>query len=326
MSNDNPIIAPDTDNLDDFTRLLEGKAIPAEVVEDNHQEDNQDSGTVEPATEIEAFEEPDVEEEVVDDLPEDDSVLKIKKKQTFQERINELTAKAREAERREAEEATARRALEQKLDEVVARLNKEAPKEEPAFAGPRPDELDDKGELKYALGEFDPEYIRDLTKYTIAEETRFVREQEAKQREAAIQQQAQTALETEWANKLSEAEKAMPDLREKGQNLVSTFDGLEPAYGQYLANTLMSLDNGPEVLYYLSDNPAEAQKIVAAGAVNATIMLGRIDAIVSKPKATPKKVSDAPEPPQVRARGAGGKFDVADDTDDLTAFERKFFS
>jgi hypothetical protein len=83
-----------------------------------------------------------------------------------------LTAKAREAERREAE-------LIRRLEQIEARKPEENTKPEPKplreqlpAEAPNPDALDEDGEPIYPLGEFDPKYIRDLTKFTIAEEPR----------------------------------------------------------------------------------------------------------------------------------------------------------
>jgi hypothetical protein len=53
--------------------------------------------------------------------------------------------------------------------------------------------------------------------------------------------------------------------------MVSVFSGIEPSYGEYLAATIMGADNGPEVMYYLSQNIGEAQKIVASGPAAATL-------------------------------------------------------
>jgi hypothetical protein len=46
---------------------------------------------------------------------------------------------------------------------------------------------------------------------------------------------------------------------------------------------MMGLDNGPDVMHYLSQNIGEAQKIVASGPAAATIAIGRLDARLSVP-------------------------------------------
>jgi hypothetical protein len=90
----------------------------------------------------------------------------------------------------------------------------------------------------------------------------------------------------------------------------------------------MQLDNGPQIMDYLSQNIGEAQRIVASGPVAATLAIGKLDAMFTKPpveKKSNKKVSDAPAPPTERARGSNGQFTVPPDTDDLDAFEKIFF-
>lgn len=125
---------------------------------------------------------------------------------------------------------------------------------------------------------------------------------------------------------------AYPDFQEKGQALLNGFNHLEPSYAQYLSTVLMSMDKGPDVLYYLSNNPAEATSIVNSGAQKATLALGRIEAkfleaeaakVLQKPKTSK---APNPVPPQARTRGSNGAFiSVAPDTDDLDAFSQEFF-
>jgi hypothetical protein len=62
------------------------------------------------------------------------------------------------------------------------------------------------------------------------------------------------------------AEEELPDIREKLGSMGDTFEGIDPNYGEFLAATIMSCDFGPQIMYYLSQNIGEAQKIVASGA------------------------------------------------------------
>ena len=130
---------------------------------------------------------------------------------------------------------------------------------------------------------------------------------------------------------MDEVEKEIPDLREAMVDLTNTFQDVEPQYGEYLATTIMSCENGPEIMYYLSQNIGEAQKIVASGPFAATLAIGRLEAKLDKSDGTEikrntKRVSGAPKPPEERARGRGAAFNVRADTDDLDAFERVFFN
>lgn len=270
------------------------------------------------------------DEEEVEEVPQ----LKQKKQTRAQKRIEKLVAEARQAERE-------RDALKAELEKLRTNPQEEKAKEEapalreqlPADA-PNPDAVDKDGKPIYELGEFDPKYIRDLTKFTIEQETKAAKEAAAKEAHEAQLKAAQEELRNDWIEKVEKAEAELPDLREKLEDMSETFANIEPAYGEYLAMTIMSSAVGPQIMYYLSQNIGEAQKIVASGPAAATLALGRLEAKLlntsstQEEKRNTKQVSKAPEPPAntERARGHGGRFTVAPDTDDLNAFEREFFN
>lgn len=250
------------------------------------------------------------------------------KKNRFQERIDELTSKAREAERKAAD-------LEAKFEEFKQSQKREPePKEEAPVVkpttGPTPTDVKEDGTEKYPLGEFDPQYIRDLTLHTLKEE-RAIEEAAAKERtaKAAIEKE-RAELETNWNEKLSPAKERYPDFDDKGQQLLSTFKKIDQAYGEYLASTLMAMDYGPDVLYYLGNNLDEAQKIVNLGPTKAAIALGRLeskfaDVEEEKQRARPK-VSQAPVPPEHQNKGtSAAKPAIRGDEDDLDAFAAELF-
>jgi hypothetical protein len=186
------------------------------------------------------------------------------------------------------------------------------------------------------MGDFDPNYIRDLANHAFdVREAKAKAEAESRAAEEKQQREMDTAreqLQSEWQEKLGPAQERYPDFREKGEELIESFSDLEPAYGEYLTATLMSMDYGPDVLYYLSSNPEEAHQIVGLGPQKASIALGRLearfadtDSETSTPKVS-RKVSKAPSPPP-RNRGATpSKASIAPDTDDLDAFEKLMFS
>ena len=324
-------VAPDTDDLDAFNSLMYGSAKPAEVaVADDADDDSSlddvlddtpnDDTNLDPADDVTPEPEPDPEP------------VQPKKKQTAQERITELVAKQREAERIADAERLERANLQIKLAELEARLN--APKPEPTLVTtapaddtPSPTAVNEDGTLKYPLGEFDPKYIADITRHTIDQVTK---ENERKVEEARQTQAAQAAnqqLETQWQGKLAEAEKTIPDLRTKGQELVGTFANLSPDYGQFLAQTIMGLETGPEVLYHLANHLDEAKAIVDKGPLGAAIALGRLEARFAKSGESAKpRVSAAPRPAPSTARGIAVGGQVAGDTDDLDAFSAAFFA
>ena len=301
---DAPEVDEDNDNTPEDTDTL------AEEDEPSDEEDNQDDED---------------EDEDLDPEPEE----KPKKKNRFQERIDELTAKAKEAERREL-------AAIERINALEAKLNKNDKTDEPKQAsqesddGPRPDDLNEDGTDKYPLGEFDPAFIRDITKHTLKVEREERERIEQEERSKAEVEQVRTQLQESWNEKLGPARERYPDFNEKGEALVSVFDGIDEAYGEYLTSALMSMDHGPDVLYYLSNNVDEAKKIVESGPQKATLSLGYLngkfaDAESEKRKARPK-ASNAPPPPPKNKGSSRAFAEVPDDTDDLDAFSKKLFS
>lgn len=310
----------DTDDLDAFSsdffgqKPAEETPAPETKLADAEQDD----------TEAAEVAETDAQEPEVD--PEEDEAPAPPKKKTTQDRIDELV-RQREETRREAKAEI--EAIRKEFAEKLAGLAPQTP-HKPATAEPTPlDTLED-GTEKYALGEFDPQYIRDLTRYTLATERAQAATQAEEARKVTEETQARTALVSDWNQKLETAKTEYPDLVEKGQTLLDGFGDLDPNYAGYLSTVLMSMDKGPDVLYYLSNHPEEAAKLVNSGAQKATLALGRIEAkfleadaqkLVAKPK-----ISKAPTPPAVQARGTNGAFiTVAPDTDNLNDFEAEFF-
>lgn len=252
------------------------------------------------------------------------------KKKSVQERINELTAKAKEAERALATERAdnARRIedLERKINPPVEN-RKPVPQE---LDGPTPDDKDEQGNDLFPLGEFDPAYIRALAKYTIKTET----EAAERFRQERVQQEAIAAARetqrTKWVEQIHETSEDIPDLVEKITSVTSEFTDITPEYGQYLIDVIQSLDNGTRVLAYLADNAGEARKIVNSGIASATVALGRLDARVAKTKprpedSAPARVTKTKAAPPRTVRGNSGRFQTRGDTDDLDAFAADFF-
>jgi hypothetical protein len=316
----------DTDDLDAFASDFFGEKKQAEPTAKS--EANPEEG-VDANQDGEATEAVETEAQETENDPNEDPNAEYKeappKKKTVQDRIDELV-RQREEQKRE---------FQRQLDEQKAEFERQLQAVKPTqpvqkTAEPTPDALDEVGNPKYALGEFDPAYIRDLTRFTLEQE----RNETNAKAEAQRQQEAETArlagLQSTWNEKLEASLESYPDLREKGQVLLDGFSNLDPNYAAYLATVLMSMDYGPDVLNYLSDNPTEARTIVNSGAQKATIALGRIEAkfleaaaqkIVAKPK-----VSKAPPPPPVQARGtAGGSKIIPPDTDNLDDFDSIFY-
>lgn len=334
---DTPVeVDVNTDNLDEFNLLLQGKAVEKTApVEDEPTEDvsvdDADETDEQEAAEQDSDEAPDgdagdADEDGEDEAEDDENILKPKpKKNTAKDRIDELTAE-KYAERRRADE------LERRLAAMEARLREPEPKTptqvEASIDAPDPDAVDKNGDLLYPLGEFDPKYAAALTKHLVQQDLAEARQQMQQEAQAAKQQEADKALTASWETKLNKSTEEIPDLRETIKSLDTHFADLEPQYGVYLAQTIMGLDMGPEVLYYLANNPDEADKIVASGPTGATLAIGRLEARIQNAlakKATPPVRNTAAPKPPANTRGTGARLTVRADTDDLDAFEKQFF-
>lgn len=319
-----------TDNLDDFSSQFFGKPeAPEPEVEEAPESP---SATDEDSTESEPEESTPDENEgdgvdtpaPEDDEPDEDEpeAPKPRGRKPAAERIKELTTRAYEAERRAEAIQKELDAARQKPVEVPVR---QTPLE---GAAPHPDTLAEDGQPLYPLGEFDPTFIRDLTRFTIRQETEAARKEDEEARQKTETETVERQLLDSWTEKVKASTERLPDLAEKVTELEEAFSGLDPNYGKFIAATLMSLEHGPDVLDYLADHPDEAKRIVNSGATQASIAFGRLEArFDSDPSESGKgKVvqTEAPPPPP-RTRGSGGKAGVAADTDDLDAFEKQFF-
>ena len=312
-------------DLDDFSTEFFGQT----------SADPQEEATPEDDVKTEDESDAPTNDESVDTLDEDDTLdnedegeeeTPKPKKNRFQERIDELTTARREAERRE-------QALAEKLSALEEKFNKTAEPVKTAQAevndGPTPDDKNEDGSDKYPLGEYDPNFIRDHVKHTLETERKAYELEKTKELEQRKVVEAQAELQTSWNSKLAPAQERYPDFMEKSTEFVNAFSDLNPAYSEYLSTTLMSMDYGTDVLYYLANNPDEARKIVDSGAAKATVALGRLEAKFAfadeeKQKARPK-VSKAPTPPPINRGSAVSNAEVPDDTDDLDAFANKLF-
>lgn len=322
----NTPVDPISDDLDAFTEQLFGQSVPSDEAATSQEDETEDQEadandeTVDTQT-IEddtlATESDDEDTEATEETPEKP------KKNRYQERIDELTAKYREAERqREAD----RQAFEARLKSLESSTNTE---ELPNTDGPDPTEKLPDGREKYPLGEYDPAYVRDLARFEVAQEMKSLEKaREAKEQEKAQDAQV-AALHESWNQKLAPAQERYPDFVEKSESLLGSFNDLDPTYEDYLSATIMGMDYGPDVLYYLASNPSEATSIFRSGATKATIALGRLEARFAEAEAEKTlarpKVSQAPVPPPTVRGAAPAKMPTPPDTDDLDAFERELF-
>ena len=324
MTDTNTEIAADTDDLNAFEQLMYGQPKPdiedteAKVVNEEVEQE-----TVE--EEVEPEDTP-AETDEQEEADNDEDEQPKPKKSRFQERIDQLTEKARTAAREKDE-------LLKKLEETVAKLEGKTdevkPVEKPKDSAPQPDEADEDGEPKYPLGEFDPAYIRDLTRYTIRAEAEAQKEEAARQAAEEAKNLEKAQLAQEWSEKVQASQERYPDYQEKVTDLAEVVQDIDPVYGDFLAETIMTMENGTDVFYHLASNPKIAMEIVNSGPQAALRKLYQIEARFStfeeEKKEKKLKVSNAPQPPEQLNRGNSPAKDIAPDTDDLEAFEKAFF-
>lgn len=236
------------------------------------------------------------EQEAGDDTPaatDEGQAEKPKPKQSVQERINELTAARREAER----DRDFYR--EQALRGGAAQPAQEA-QQIPQGDG-RPDRAD------YA-DDFD--YIEDLTDWKAAQAAERI----AYQRQA--QGERRTVVETYQTRVKTLYPTGKPAGLEAFERIAMIPDSVNEAVG--------SSEIGPRIAAYLGDNPGELAALDRMNPVQQARQLATIEQRLAGPgRVIPKTATDAPEPiPQMR--GSGGKFSVQADTNDFASFEKAF--
>jgi hypothetical protein len=325
-------------SLDDFERDFFQIEAKAEVVEEATEQEEEVSETPSATENVEESEVETVEvEDEQDDAPEDETEEEVleeeeveetkpepKKRKPARERINELTREKRELERRLL-------ALEEASRKPEPVKEPEQKTNAPAVEGPSPDALDADGEPLYPLGEFDPNYIQALVKHLTAQERAEAERARIEQERMTAAEKAEQELNQTWNTKVQESLERLPDLPEKVADLESSFRDLDPEYGNFLASTIMSLDNGPDVLNYLADNVEEAQRLAASGPTRAIVALGKLDARfervstekVEVEKGKKVKLTSAPAPaPKNKGSGSAKPVDLSD----LETFEKEFFN
>jgi len=277
---------------------MPGVEAPVEVQTDLAAELEKEFGQVEsPATEETG------EQGEGDPAPEGD---KPTEKPESQKRFDELTAKAREAER-EAEDAKREAEYWRKKAEGEAKPKgeEEAPKD--------PDAKPDPANFEY--GEADPLYHEAIARHAAREEFR--------EQQKVAETKAQLAeLDAKWKANVAKAVDKYPDFDE-----VVVKGGKE---AKWACSPLMTLgisdsDVGADIAYHLATNPAEALRIYHMDPLGQAREFGRLEGRfmnAGEKKEPPRVVTKAPPPPSSLARGSGGKFATPADTDDFASFER----
>jgi hypothetical protein len=225
-----------------------------------------------------------VEAPVSGEKTPDDKAQPVEKKFS-QEEVDEIVSKrlAREERKRERERVAADAAR------VVAPVKTEAP------VKPQPEAFKTTEDYIEAVAEWKAEQ-------TVSAKLE-AREKAAK--EAASRQVAES-VSTEFQERAAKVVAQLPDFEEVA------FNPRLPIT-EHMANTIHELERGPELIYHLGKNPAEALRIAKLSPYLQAIELGRLEAKLPEVKPV-KKPSSAPEPivPVTGGKSGTPVFDTTD--------------
>jgi len=209
-----------------------------------------------------------------------------KKKPLVEELVR--TRHERNAARGEAEEAAAKAArLEAELNDLRARM-------EANQALPAPKDADPKPERSQFVS--DEDYQEALTDWKVDQKLAEQQREQAQARTEAIQQQ----LADNWAQRLEMAKAELTDFDEVvGKSEIDLPNHL------YVA--IVESDMGPQLAYYLAQNPSEARLLKGMSHTSALRMLGKLEEQLEKASEKPEEKKQGgtekkPEPPVEKSK------------------------
>lgn len=189
-----------------------------------------------------------------------------KKLSGVSKRIDELTRRYREAERREERLLAL---LEGKPSDKQTQTNDAEPKES---------DFNSYGE-----------YVRALARWEFRQEQKQSQKANEETLTKKRQQEHIDGLRTTFETKADK-------LREKHEDFDDVCFGDHVTITEHMALAIMDSDLGPEINYYLGSNPTEALRIARLGPYAAAREIGKLEAKLSNPQPQAKKPSNAPEP------------------------------
>lgn len=188
----------------------------------------------------------------------------------LEKRFSELT-KQREAARLEAErERSAREALEARLKELEEKVN--PPKADEPDPKPNPSQFNDALEYAEALAEWTAD--KKLRERDQAELARKAEEEQSRMRQ-------------KFQERLDAAKNDMPDYDE----MIASSD---VSVSQPVTDAIIESDVGPQILYYLAENPDFARSLADKTITAQLRAIGRLEAKFEKSEPAPKQVPKEP--------------------------------
>ena len=203
---------------------------------------------------------------------------KPKRKSRAKERINELTGRARSAER-EVESKS------RELERLNERLK--------SYEGAQPKEAD---------FETHEEYMAALTAHQVKQANKKEREADAKEATDAIKDAELDALRLAK----SAFDERADDFAETATDYYSVVTDTNPPLGLEAAKQVVRSDKGPEIAYFLAKNPKEMKRLAGFhNPMDVAREIGRIEGRLTAP--APKRVTTAPDPVGAVAKGSGSQ-------------------
>jgi hypothetical protein len=197
----------------------------------------------------------------------------------LERRFSEIT-KQREAAREEArKEREAREALEARLRELESKANPVPESRPDEDEEPMPSQFEDAFE-----------YAKSLADWSTKKALRERDKQEADRRRAEEEAQKHKG----WADRIAKAKSELPDF----DDMVASSDVV---VSNEVREAIIESDVGPQVLYYLAENPDFAEKLAKMSSLKALREIGKLEARLEKsePKqevTTVAAKSNAPAP------------------------------
>lgn len=239
------------------------------------------------------------------------------KKATAKDRISDLTANWRSAQRATDAEKTRADRLQAQLD---ALKSGKAPLTEDKGAAKGGDAPPDPSAFEY--GELDPKYIAALARH----ETKAALADHAAGEETTRQAAAADAKRQETVEKSDKLVRAGLDLHDDFDDVVmqGAREGkwdLSPTLGELILDS----EFGPQIAYELASDPAESRRINKLTPSQQAAFFGRQEAKFEAAKASQtSKTSKTPQasPPPKLPRGGSGSNTVGADSSDFAAVEK----
>lgn len=226
----------------------------------------------EPEVEAEVESEPEAEKEATEER---------KPNPKLEKRFSELTKQREEARKEAQREREQREALEARLKALEQSSQPQKASVEPEDE-PQPHQFSDAFEYAKALAEYSAE--------------KAVKERDRQEAEKQLAVERQKVVEA-WAKKVEAAKAEMPDFEEM-------IESSDVVVSDPIRDAIVESDVGPQILYYLAENPEVADKLAAKSVAAAMRELGKLEARFEKeaetssekPSKTVVKKSNAPAP------------------------------